>query len=74
MNSLFLHTLITINKRLFKLDDVLNLMFDESSGIDHRTLIGHSGPVFGVSFSPGNNLDIKELNLIIANQILIIYI
>lgn len=28
-------------------------MFDESSGIDHRTLIGHSGPVLGVSFSPG---------------------
>lgn len=27
-------------------------MFDESSGVDHRTLIGHSGPVYGVSFSP----------------------
>lgn len=33
-------------------DDILNLMFDETSGIDHRTLIGHSGPVYSVSFSP----------------------
>ena len=27
-------------------------MFDENSGADHRTLIGHSGPVYSVSFSP----------------------
>ena len=28
------------------------MMFDETSGVDHRTLIGHTGPVYGVSFSP----------------------
>lgn len=28
------------------------MMFDENSGVDHRTLIGHTGPVYGVSFSP----------------------
>lgn len=33
-------------------DDILNMMFDEQSGADHRTLVGHSGPVFSVSFSP----------------------
>lgn len=33
-------------------DDILNLMFDENSGADNRTLIGHSGPVYSVSFSP----------------------
>ncbi len=27
-------------------------MFDENSGAEHRTLIGHSGPVYAVSFSP----------------------
>lgn len=30
----------------------MGLMFDESSAADTRTLIGHSGPIFGVSFSP----------------------
>jgi transcription initiation factor TFIID subunit 5 len=33
----------------------MSLMFDESSGIDSRTLLGHSGPVFGVSFSMDKN-------------------
>ena len=33
-------------------DDILSMMFDEQSGADHRTLVGHSGPVFSVSFSP----------------------
>ncbi len=33
-------------------DDIMNLIFDETSNADHRTLIGHSGPVYGVSFSP----------------------
>lgn len=28
------------------------MMFDETSGVDHRTLVGHTGPVYGVSFSP----------------------
>ncbi len=37
------------------IDDITNLMFDENSAIDHRTLIGHSGPVFAVSFSPDKN-------------------
>lgn len=27
-------------------------MFDETSGVDHKTLVGHSGPVYAVSFSP----------------------
>lgn len=30
-------------------------MFDENSGVDHRTLTGHSGPVFGVCFSCDKN-------------------
>ena len=30
----------------------MNSMFDELSGADHRTLIGHTGPVYGVCFSP----------------------
>ncbi len=30
-------------------------MFDENSAIDHRTLVGHSGPVFAVCFSPDKN-------------------
>ncbi len=38
-------------------------MFDESSGIDHRTLIGHSGPVLGVSFSPGKKKTISIIYL-----------
>ena len=38
-------------------------MFDESSGIDHRTLIGHSGPVLGVSFSPGKKNNFNYLSL-----------
>ena len=33
-------------------DDIFNLMFDEHSGVDHKTLTGHSGPVYGVNFSP----------------------
>jgi len=33
-------------------DDIMNLIFDETSNADHRTLIGHSGPVYAVSFSP----------------------
>ena len=33
-------------------DDVMSQMFDDGSSSDHRTLIGHTGPVFGVSFSP----------------------
>lgn len=37
------------------LDDILSLMFDESSSADTRTLTGHSGPIFGVSFSPDKN-------------------
>jgi len=36
-------------------DDVLNSMFDESSAVEHRTLIGHSGPVYAVSFSNDKN-------------------
>ena len=27
-------------------------MLDDSTGSDFKSLIGHSGPVFGVSFSP----------------------
>lgn len=37
---------------LKKKDEILNKIFDEESGIDHRVLIGHSGPVFSVCFSP----------------------
>jgi transcription initiation factor TFIID subunit 5 len=44
-----LHDLETLDKES---DDILNMMFDEESGVDHRTLIGHTGPVYGVSFSP----------------------
>lgn len=33
-------------------DDVLNMMFDENLGELDRSLIGHSGPIFSVSFSP----------------------
>ena len=31
------------------------MMFDDSSAADSRILTGHSGPVFGVSFSPDKN-------------------
>ena len=34
------------------LDDIFSMMYDESSASSCRTLTGHSGPVFGVSFSP----------------------
>ena len=34
-------------------------MFDENSAIDHRTLVGHAGPVYGVSFSPDKNFVIS---------------
>ena len=34
------------------LDDIFNLMLDETTANDVRTLIGHSGPVFSVSISP----------------------
>jgi transcription initiation factor TFIID subunit 5 len=27
-------------------------MLDETSGVDFKTLLGHSGPVYAVSFSP----------------------
>ena len=44
-----LHDLESLDKES---DDILSVMFDESSGTESRTLIGHSGPVYGVSFSP----------------------
>lgn len=37
-------------------DDVLIRMLDESSGEMHKTLHGHSGPVYGLSFSPDRTL------------------
>lgn len=37
-------------------DDVLYRMMDESSATDVRTLKGHSGPVYSVSFSPDRTL------------------
>ena len=37
------------------LDDIMSLMFDESSAAESKTLTGHSGPIFGVSFSPDKN-------------------
>jgi transcription initiation factor TFIID subunit 5 len=33
-------------------DDIYNMMFDKRTGVDHMTLIGHSGPIYGVTFSP----------------------
>lgn len=36
-------------------DDIMSAMFEESSASDTRSLIGHSGPVFAVSFSPDKN-------------------
>ena len=50
---------IIFSKLKFLIDDVMNMMFDENSAIDHRTLIGHSGPVFAVSFSPDKNFVIS---------------
>ncbi|GIX77637.1 transcription initiation factor TFIID subunit 5 [Caerostris extrusa] len=37
-------------------DDVLYRMMDEKTAKETRTLIGHSGPVYGTSFSPDKNL------------------
>lgn len=37
-------------------DDISNRMIDEEKNFDRRTLIGHSGPVYGVSFSPCRQL------------------
>lgn len=33
-------------------DDISKRMIDEEKSFDRRTLIGHSGPVYGVGFSP----------------------
>jgi len=37
-------------------DDVLHRMMDESSGETSKSLIGHSGPVYGLSFNPDKSL------------------
>lgn len=33
-------------------DDILERMMDESTSSDSKTLVGHSGTVYSVSFSP----------------------
>lgn len=38
------------------LDDVLVRMMDEKTAESVRTLFGHSGPVYCLSFSPDRNL------------------
>lgn len=53
-------------------------MFDETSGVEHRTLVGHAGPVYGVSFSPdkyyiisgsedGTGMNLRLLNIKISD-------
>lgn len=37
-------------------DDILQQMLDSSSATDSLLLLGHSGPVYGISFSPDRNL------------------
>jgi len=37
-------------------DDVLHRMMEESSGETSRSLVGHSGPVYGLSFNPDKSL------------------
>lgn len=34
------------------IDDILERMMDDSTASESKTLIGHSGPVYAVSFSP----------------------
>ena len=36
-------------------DDIMERMMDESSAEEGKLLYGHSGPVFGCSFSPDKN-------------------
>jgi len=43
------HELENLDKESY---DVFNLMFDDSSASDSKILVGHSGPIFSVSFSP----------------------
>lgn len=33
-------------------DEILELIMDEKTASESKTLIGHAGPVFSVSFSP----------------------
>jgi len=37
-------------------DDVLHRMMDEASGETSKSLVGHSGPVYGLSFNPDKSL------------------
>ena len=37
-------------------DDVLHRMMDDSSGEQSKSLVGHSGPVYGLSFNPDRSL------------------
>ena len=37
-------------------DDVLHRMMDENSGEVWKSLVGHNGPVYGLSFSPNKDL------------------
>ncbi|CAB4066849.1 TAF5 [Lepeophtheirus salmonis] len=37
-------------------DDVLHRMMEDNSGVVSRTLYGHSGPVYGISFSPDKSM------------------
>jgi len=37
-------------------DDVLHRMMEETSGENTKSLVGHSGPVFGLSFNPDRSL------------------
>ena len=36
-------------------DDVLERMMDNRTGLESRTLRGHSGPVYSTSYSPDKN-------------------
>ena len=38
------------------IDDILDLMMDDKTAIDNRKLKGHSGAVYGLSFSPDKTL------------------
>jgi len=37
-------------------DDVLHRMMDDTSGEQSKSLVGHSGPVYGLSFNPDRSL------------------